>query len=499
MSEQNTFAQLQLRTELLETLGKIGYETPSPIQGQSIPQLLKGHDLIGQAQTGTGKTAAFALPLLNNIDLSHKAPRVIVLTPTRELAVQVAESFSTYAQKIKGTRVLAVYGGADMSRQIRELKKGVHIVVGTPGRVMDHIERKTLQLDEIQSLVLDEADEMLRMGFIDDVEWILKHTPKERQTILFSATMPKPIQKIAGKYLVQPKEVKIETSMTAAQTVNQRFLSIPHKKKVDALARILESEKHEGVIVFMRTRHSATQFAEILAKRGYDCRAIHGDIRQGTRERTIQELKSGKINILFATDVAARGLDVDRVSHVINFDIPYDVESYVHRIGRTGRAGRTGEAILFVTNQEKNMLKQIEKATKKKIDEMHLPTDDEILKNRQGQLFGDLEKEISDFKLKKQIKLLRLILEENEYDLEVLSAALLKMLQDRIPEYSDEVKSLKKEMSGDDDSDKSRGGPRRSRSRKGPSGRKGSGPRGRGKPSSRRAPSKSRGSSRKRR
>ena len=414
---------------------------------------------------------------------------MIVLTPTRELAVQVAESFQTYSQQIKGTRVLAVYGGADMSRQIRELKKGVHIVVGTPGRVMDHIERKTLQLDEISSLVLDEADEMLRMGFIDDVEWILKHTPKERQTILFSATMPKPIQKIAQKYLVKPKEVKIETSMTAAQTVNQRVISIPHKKKVDALARILESEDHEGVIVFMRTRHSATQFSEILSKRGYDCRAIHGDIRQNAREKTIQDLKSGRIDILFATDVAARGLDVDRVSHVINFDIPYDVESYVHRIGRTGRAGRKGEAVLFVTPKEKGILRQIEKATKTKIVEMTLPSDDQILKNRQGQLFQEIEKEISEFKLKKQIQVIRLLQEENEYEPEVLMAALLKMLQDKNPEYSSELKSFKGEVSGD----REHSGRRSASGDKRPRGGKGRG-KGRGKSFSKGRPqSKGRG------
>jgi ATP-dependent RNA helicase DeaD len=382
MSEQDsskiTFDQLGLSAPVLAALDEVGYETPSPIQAETIPVLLAGRDLVGQAQTGTGKTAAFALPLLSRIDLSLQQPQVLVLAPTRELALQVAEAFQRYASKLKGFHVLPIYGGQDFKPQLQRLRRGAHVIVGTPGRVMDHMRRGTLVLENLKGLVLDEADEMLRMGFIDDVEWILEQTPPGRQVALFSATMPKEIRRIASAYLKDPQEVRIKVKTATADTINQRFWTVSGFHKLDALTRILEAEAFDAVIVFVRTRLATVELAEKLAARGYNTAALNGDIVQKQREKTVSDLKAGNLDIIVATDVAARGLDVQRISHVINYDIPYDTEAYVHRIGRTGRAGRKGEAILFVAPRERRMLAAIERATRQKITRMELPSTEEL-------------------------------------------------------------------------------------------------------------------------
>jgi ATP-dependent RNA helicase DeaD len=372
------FDQLALSKPILKALDEVGYESPSPIQAETIPLLLDGKDIIGQAQTGTGKTAAFALPMISNLDLKQKDPQVLVLAPTRELAIQVAEAFQKYAKHMKGFHVLPIYGGQDYRGQIRSLQRGVHVVVGTPGRVMDHMRRGTLKLDGLKALVLDEADEMLRMGFVDDVEWILEQTPDERQIALFSATMPSQIRRIATRYLNDPAQVTIKTKTTTVDTIRQRFWPVSGMHKLDALTRICEAEPFDAMIVFVRTKTATVELAEKLSARGYAAAAINGDIQQNLRERTINNLKNKKLDILVATDVAARGLDVERISHVVNYDIPYDTEAYVHRIGRTGRAGRQGDAILFVAPREKRLLFSIEKATNKKIERMELPSTEDI-------------------------------------------------------------------------------------------------------------------------
>ncbi len=368
------FDQMALSVPIQKALDDVGYESPTPIQAQTIPLLLEGGDVVGQAQTGTGKTAAFALPILSSLNLKQKDPQVLVLAPTRELAIQVAEAFQKYAMHMKGFHVLPVYGGQDYRGQIRALNRGVHVVVGTPGRVMDHMRRGTLRLNKLTTLVLDEADEMLRMGFIDDVEWILEQTPSDRQTALFSATMPQQIRRIARQYLNEPTDVTIKVKTSTADTIRQRFWPVSGLHKLDALTRILEAEPFEAMIIFVRTKTNTVELSEKLEARGYASTPLNGDIPQNQRERTIAQLKAGKLDILVATDVAARGLDVDRVTHIINYDIPYDTEAYVHRVGRTGRAGRKGDAILFVAPREKRLLHAIEKATRQKIEMMELPS-----------------------------------------------------------------------------------------------------------------------------
>ena len=345
-----SFRSLNLAPELCDTLERLGYEAPSPVQAQAIPHLLDGHDILGHAPTGTGKTAAFALPLLSRIDVKQKHVQILVLAPTRELAIQVAEAFKTYASSIKGFHVLPIYGGQDYGGQIRGLKRGAHVVVGTPGRIIDHIGKGTLQLGNTKAVVLDEADEMLRMGFIDDVESILQQTPESRQTALFSATMPKEVEKIARRHLQEPKQVSIKAKTATAETIRQRFWLVGGMHKLDALTRILEVEPFDGVLIFVRTKIATTELADKLETRGHAAAAMNGDMAQKQREQMVNKLKAGGLDILVATDVAARGLDVDRVSHVINYDIPYDTEAYIHRIGRTGRAGREGDAILFVAH-----------------------------------------------------------------------------------------------------------------------------------------------------
>jgi ATP-dependent RNA helicase DeaD len=384
MSEPSNipFSQLGLAAPVLQAVEEVGYETPSPIQAESIPPLLAGRDLLGMAQTGTGKTAAFALPLLSRLDLSRKQPQILVLTPTRELAIQVAEAMQTYARHLPGFHILPVYGGQGMDVQLRQLRRGVHVVVGTPGRIQDHLRRATLKLDQLQALVLDEADEMLRMGFIDDVEQILEHTPTEKQVALFSATMPEAIKRVARKHLREPVEIRIQSKTTTVATIKQRYWQVSGVHKLDALTRILEVEDFEGIIIFVRTKNVTVELAEKLEARGYSAAALNGDMNQQLREKTVDRLKRGSLDIVVATDVAARGLDVERISHVINYDIPHDTEAYVHRIGRTGRAGRKGEAILFVAPREQRMLRAIENATGQKITAMQLPSREAIADKR---------------------------------------------------------------------------------------------------------------------
>lgn len=381
MSENNPnnkprakFSDLGLSNSILKVLDSIGYETPSPIQEQCIAHLLNGEDIIGQAQTGTGKTAAFALPLLDNIDLALKAPQLLILAPTRELAIQVSEAIQTYARGMKGFHVLPIYGGQSYDIQLRPLKRGVHCVVGTPGRVMDHIKRGTLKLKNLTSFVLDEADEMLKMGFIDDIKWVMERIPEKRQIALFSATMPNAIKKVAEEFLQQPKIVKIKAKTETATTISQKYMLVDARQKLEALTRILEVTNFDAMIVFVRTKTLTVELTEKLSARGFSAEAINGDIQQNQRERIINNYKKGKIDILIATDVAARGLDVERISHVMNYDIPQDAESYVHRIGRTGRAGRSGEAILFVSHRERRMLKTIERVTRQNIEPIELPS-----------------------------------------------------------------------------------------------------------------------------
>ena len=377
MSEHESsvnFKSFGLSEALIKVLDEVGYETPSAIQEQCIPHLLNGHDVIGQAQTGTGKTAAFSLPLIDRIDINTNQVQLLVLTPTRELAIQVSEAIQTYARHFKGLHVLPIYGGQSYDIQLRPLKRGVHVVVGTPGRVMDHIKKGTLKLGSLKALVLDEADEMLRMGFIDDVKWVMEKLPNERQIALFSATMPDVIRRVAEKFLNVPKIVKIKTKTATAQTISQRYWLVSGVNKLDALTRILEVETFDALLIFVRTKTATVDLAEKLSARGFSSEAINGDIAQNQRERTIQQLKKGKIDILIATDVAARGLDVERISHVVNYDIPQDPESYVHRIGRTGRAGREGKAILFVAPRERRMLQTIERITRQPITPMQLPS-----------------------------------------------------------------------------------------------------------------------------
>ena len=376
------FSDFPLPETLLRGLAEVGYESPSPIQAATIPPLLEGRDVLGQAQTGTGKTAAFALPILGKVDPRAKKPQALVLAPTRELAIQVAEAFQTYARHMPGFQVLPVYGGQGYGQQLAALRRGVQVVVGTPGRVIDHLERGTLDLSELRCLVLDEADEMLRMGFIDDVEAVLKKVPDSRQVALFSATMPPQIKRIAQTYLQNPVEVAIKATTTTATNIRQRYWMVSGVHKLDALTRILEAEPFDAMIVFARTKLGTEELADKLAARGLAAAAINGDLEQKQRERIIAQLKDGRIDVLVATDVAARGLDVERISHVLNYDIPYDTESYVHRIGRTGRAGRSGEAILFVTPRERGMLRAIERATRQPIEQMELPSVEAVNERR---------------------------------------------------------------------------------------------------------------------
>ncbi len=430
---ETTFASLGLRDSLLQTLTALGYEAPTPVQGRTIPSLLAGRDVIGQAQTGTGKTAAFALPILQKIDPESRNTQALVLTPTRELAMQVAEAFHTYAAGMKGLAVLPVYGGAPIVHQLKRLERGVQIVVGTPGRLIDVLDRKSLRLDAIQMVVLDEADEMLKMGFIDDVEKILSSMPSTRQIALFSATMPPEVLRIAKKHMPDAERIEIEHKTMTAPMIEQRFLNVSEAQKLEALTQILELEEYDAVLIFRRTKNGAAELAERLEGRGFAAEAMHGDMKQNEREAVIRRLRAGQVEIVVATDVAARGLDVEQISHVINYDIPYDVEAYVHRIGRTGRAGRTGLATLFITPRERRMMREIEKYTKTSIKPMKMPTQADVAARRVTQLKETIRKAIGEGDLDLHLQLVEQLAEEGPHDMAEIAAALARMASSTRP------------------------------------------------------------------
>ena len=439
MSEPVTFESLNLSPAILKAVEELGYKTPSEIQAQCIPLLLERKDVLGLAQTGTGKTAAFALPLLNNIDPSVKQPQILVLTPTRELAIQVAEAFEQYAKGTRGVEVLALYGGQSYSIQLSALRRGAQIIVATPGRLIDHINRGTIKFDALQALVLDEADEMLRMGFIDDVENIMEKTPREKQTCLFSATMPKQIQNISSKYMNNPEQVHISARNSTVSSVEQVFWNASvHKNK--AIVRFLEAEQYEGAIVFVRTRNDTVQLAELLEREGFSAAPLNGDMNQQARERTVDRLKNGMLNVVIATDVAARGLDVDRLSLVINYDIPQDSEAYVHRIGRTGRAGRTGKAILFVKHNERYLLKNIIRHTKSEIAQVELPTAKIVEEKRIAALQAKLSIALENKDITFFNEVATNMAEKLDLPLENLAGALLCLAQQQSPIKVEEVK-----------------------------------------------------------
>ncbi|ATL99506.1 DEAD/DEAH box helicase [Aeromonas bestiarum] len=432
------FSELGLAAPVLKALQDVGYERPSPIQAAAIPHLMAGHDLLGQAQTGTGKTAAFALPLLSRLEAGNRNTQVLVLAPTRELALQVAEACQRYAKHMPDFHVLPIYGGSSYETQTRALRRGAQVVVGTPGRVMDLIRRKNLDLSGLKALVLDEADEMLRMGFIDDVDWIMEQCPSTRQVALFSATMPDQIRRVAQKHLKQPKEIKIITKTSTAPTIRQRYWQVTGLHKLDAMTRLLEVEPYEAVLVFVRTKNAAEELAGKLAARGHACEALHGDIPQKLRERTVDKLRQGQLDILIATDVVARGLDVERITHVVNYDIPYDTESYVHRIGRTGRAGRKGEAILFVAPRERRMLRAIEHATRQAIEPMKMPSTEDINQHRMTKFKERIRETMMGEELEIYHNLVNELIEEDSADPLELAAALAKLVQGDQPLLLDE-------------------------------------------------------------
>jgi ATP-dependent RNA helicase DeaD len=424
------FADLDIDERVLRALADVGYETPSPIQAATIPALMAGRHVVGLAQTGTGKTAAFAVPILSRIDLGQKAPQALVLAPTRELALQVSEAIGKYAKYLPGLNVLPIYGGSSYGVQLSGLRRGAHVVVGTPGRVIDHLEKRTLDLTQLRFLVLDEADEMLNMGFAEDVETILKDTPADKQVALFSATMPSQIRRIAKRYLTDAAEITVKTKTVTAANTRQRYLQVSNPQKMDALTRILEVEPFEAMIVFVRTKQATEDLAERLRARGFSAAAINGDLVQAQRERTIAQLRSGAFDILVATDVAARGLDVERISHVLNYDIPTDTESYVHRIGRTGRAGRTGEALLFLTHRERHLLSAIERATRQPLTEMALPTVEDVNSTRVAKFADSITAHLAS----PQLGFFRGLIEDygREHDVPVadVAAALAVLSQD---------------------------------------------------------------------
>jgi len=430
---QVTFSDLNLPPALLKALEAVGYEHPSPIQAETIPTLLTGRDVLGQAQTGTGKTAAFALPVLSRIDIGNRAVQSLVLAPTRELAIQVAEAFQKYASHMPGFHVLPIYGGQAYQPQLSALKRGAHVVVGTPGRVMDHLKRGTLNLGTVSMVVLDEADEMLNMGFLEDVEWILQQMPKQRQVALFSATMPNQIKRIAQTYLKDPAEILIRSKTTTATNIRQRYWMVSGLHKLDALTRMLEVETFDAMIIFARTKVSTEELAAKLEARGYAVAPLNGDVPQQQRERTVQRLRDGQLDIIVATDVAARGLNVERISHVVNFDIPLDIESYVHRIGRTGRAGRSGEAILFVSPREQRMLGAIERATRQPIEHMQMPTVEDV----NNQRIAKFKSRITETLESGGLELFREVIEQFEQEKNIpaieIAAALARMAQGKTP------------------------------------------------------------------
>ena len=432
---ETTFADLGLKAPILEALTDLGYEKPSPIQAECIPHLLSGRDVLGMAQTGSGKTAAFSLPLLHNIDPDLRAPQILVLAPTRELAVQVAEAMTDFSKHMHGVNVVALYGGQRYDVQLRALRQGPQIVVGTPGRLLDHLKRGTLDLSKLSGLVLDEADEMLRMGFIEDVETIMAQIPEGHQTALFSATMPEAIRRITRRFMKEPQEVRIQSSVTTRPDISQSYWSVYGMRKNEALVRFLEAEDFDAAIIFVRTKNATLEVAEALERSGYNSAALNGDMNQALREQTLERLKDGRLDILIATDVAARGLDVERISLVVNYDIPMDSESYVHRIGRTGRAGRAGRALLFVENRERRLLRNIERTMKLTIPEVELPNAELLGKRRLEKFAAKVQQQLESSDLDQYRALLAKIQpsSEEEMDIETLAAALLKMAQGERP------------------------------------------------------------------
>ncbi|ECI0415103.1 DEAD/DEAH family ATP-dependent RNA helicase [Salmonella enterica subsp. salamae] len=433
---ETNFADLGLKAPILEALTDLGYEKPSPIQLECIPHLLNGRDVLGMAQTGSGKTAAFSLPLLNNLDPELKAPQILVLAPTRELAVQVAEAMTDFSKHMRGVNVVALYGGQRYDVQLRALRQGPQIVVGTPGRLLDHLKRGTLDLSKLSGLVLDEADEMLRMGFIEDVETIMAQIPEGHQTALFSATMPEAIRRITRRFMKEPQEVRIQSSVTTRPDISQSYWTVWGMRKNEALVRFLEAEDFDAAIIFVRTKNATLEVAEALERSGYNSAALNGDMNQSLREQTLERLKDGRLDILIATDVAARGLDVERISLVVNYDIPMDSESYVHRIGRTGRAGRAGRALLFVENRERRLLRNIERTMKLTIPEVELPNAELLGKRRLEKFAAKVQQQLESSDLDQYRALLAKIqpsTEGEELDLETLAAALLKMAQGERP------------------------------------------------------------------
>jgi len=430
------FADLGLSEAVVRAVKGVGYEAASPIQAATIPAMLEGADILGQAQTGTGKTAAFALPILSMINMKDRVPQALVLVPTRELAIQVAEAFQKYAAGQHAFHVLPIYGGQSYVPQLSALKRGPQVIVGTPGRIMDHLERGTLQLDGIRTVVLDEADEMLAMGFADAMEAILSQTPKEKQVALFSATMAPNIRRIAQTHLRNPREVVIKGKSGTAANIKQSYWMVSGLHKLDALTRIVEAAEFDAMLVFVRTKQSTVDLAERLQARGFAAVALNGDIQQSMRERTVAQLKAGKIDILVATDVAARGLDVERITHVVNYDVPYDTESYVHRIGRTGRAGRSGEAILFIAPRERNLLRLIERATKQTIDPLSLPTAEDVnikrLAKFKARIGEALAQGASDF----HRKAVQEVALETDADLLSIAAAIASLVEGGAPVQS---------------------------------------------------------------
>ncbi len=462
MSEATTptFAELALAPEVYRVINEVGYETPTPIQAQSIPPLLEGRDLLGQAQTGTGKTAAFSLPLLSRLNPKLKAPQILVLTPTRELALQVAEAMQTYSRHLKGFQVLPVYGGQNYTQQLRQLQRGVQAVVGTPGRIQDHLNRGTLKLDKLSCVVIDEADEMLKMGFIDDVEKILEFAPAERQTALFSATMPKEVLRVARRHLQDPIEIRIKSKTSTVETISQHYWQVKGLHKLDALTRILEAEEIDGMLIFVRTKIATVELAEKLEARGFSSAALNGDMTQMLREKTVERLKDGTLDIVVATDVAARGLDVKRISHVVNYDIPYDTEAYIHRIGRTGRAGREGKAILFVAPRERRMLGAIERATRQTIKPMALPSRKDITNRR----IGLFKEQIAEAMESQDLEFFEELIDQyqSEYDVghRKIAATLAYLLQKDRPLQKDEgfAEEIKIQAERPDSQRRERGG-----------------------------------------
>ncbi|NIY47675.1 DEAD/DEAH family ATP-dependent RNA helicase [Cedecea colo] len=432
---ETTFTDLGLNASILKALSDLGYEKPSPIQAECIPHLLGGRDVLGMAQTGSGKTAAFSLPLLHNLDPELKAPQILVLAPTRELAVQVAEAMTDFSKHMHGVNVVALYGGQRYDVQLRALRQGPQIVVGTPGRLLDHLKRGTLNLSSLKGLVLDEADEMLRMGFIEDVETIMAQIPEGHQTALFSATMPEAIRRITRRFMKEPQEVRIQSSVTTRPDISQSYWTVHGMRKNEALVRFLEAEDFDAAIIFVRTKNATLEVAEALERSGYNSAALNGDMNQALREQTLERLKDGRLDILIATDVAARGLDVERISLVVNYDIPMDSESYVHRIGRTGRAGRAGRALLFVENRERRLLRNIERTMKLTIPEVELPNRELLSERRLAKFAAKVQQQLESSDLDLYRGLLAKIQPsaEEELDIETLAAALLKMAQGERP------------------------------------------------------------------